>query len=156
MGMLGQHRTLNFVLGPFLIGIIGAAWTLGLRMRDRSVPRWLAASKAVRIAIGIFLVGLLTWGNDLWVTRDLLSGDAWRFRRHTADLHRTIMFAVRSGSPQAELPVFPQPLRSLRIPEPTTDPDAYWNRTLAGYFGGDAFRVVAQNAAKVPPPGAHP
>lgn len=155
MGMLGQHRTLNFVLGPFLIGIIGAAWTLGLHMRDRPVPGWLATSTAVRMAFGLALVGLLVWGNDRWVTRDLLSGDAWRFRWHTADLHRTITFAVRSGSPQAELPVFPQPLRSLRIPELTADPDAYWNRTLAGYFGGDAFRVVAVEATALPPGAPH-
>lgn len=154
MGMLGQHRTLNFVLGPFLLCIIGAFLACGRTTRDRPVPAWLTSGTMVRTALAFAFVGLLAWGNDRWVTQDLVSGEALRFRRHTAALHRTIMFAVRSGSSLVEVPVFPEPLRSLRIPEPTADPDAYWNRTLAGYFGGDAFRVVSTDAAMAPPPDA--
>ncbi len=152
MGMLGQHRTLNFVLGPFLIALLGAALALGHRMRGRRVPAWLLTRTTRGLAMGTGLAALLLWGNDRWVTHDLLSGDASRFRRHTADLHRILTFSARSGSSLSEVPIFAEPLRSLRIPEPTADPDAYWNRTLAGYFGGDDFRVVVVDPATVRPP----
>lgn len=152
MGMLGQHRTLNFVLGPFLIAVLGAALALGHRMRGWRMPAWPLTSTTRRLAMGTGLAALLLWGNDRWVTHDLLSGDASRFRRHTADLHHILTFSALSGSSVAEVPVFAEPLRSLRIPEPTTDPDAYWNRTLAGYFGGDDFRVVAIDPVTARPP----
>lgn len=154
MGMLGQHRTLNFVLGPFLIALLGAALALGHRTRGWRMPAWLLTSTTRRLAMGTGLAALLLWGNDRWVTHDLLSGEALRFRRHTTKLHRILTFSARSESSPAEVPVFHEPLRSLRIPEPTADPDAYWNRTLAGYFGGDDFRVVAIDPATARPPQA--
>ncbi|MBV6405157.1 MAG: hypothetical protein GFGODING_01923 [Flavobacteriales bacterium] len=154
MGMLGQHRTLNLVLAPFLLAAVATAMAWGRSLHLRRVPAWSTARGVRRLALGVALAGLVGWGNDLHVTRDLLSGDAWRFRRHTASLHSGIARAVRNGEALAEVPVFPAPLRSLRIPEPTADPEAYWNRTLAGYFGGDAFRVVAAPAPTASrPPG---
>ncbi|HMQ74658.1 MAG TPA: DUF6056 family protein [Flavobacteriales bacterium] len=155
MGMLGQHRTLNFVLGPFLLCMNGAALALGQRGRRQRTPAWLTSGRTTLTALCLGSIGLLAWGNDRWVTQDLVSGDAWRFRRHTAGLHAVIASASRSGSAVAMVPVFPDALRSLRIPEPTADPDAYWNRTLAGYFGGDAFRVVAVDATALPPGAPH-
>ncbi len=148
MGMLGQYRTLNMVLGPFLVCCTGAALAYGTRWHGRAVWRSLDAPVLDRAMVLVALLGAVAWGNDRWVSQDLLSGDAFRFRTHTAHLHASLMAMPCTGEAPLPVPVFAEPLRSLRIPEPTADPEAYWNRTLAGYFGGDACRVVA--AARSP------
>ncbi len=148
MGMLAQHRTLNFVLAPFLLCAVAAAMAWGGRLHHRPLPALLSTPAMRYVAVGLVCAGLSGWGNDLQVSRDLLSGEAWRFRRHTARLHSGLVREVRASRTLVEVPVFTGPLRSLRIPEPTPDPEAYWNRTLAGYFGGEGLRVVAAPGPK--------
>ncbi len=146
-GILGQYRTVNAALFFFI-----PAWLLALAVWEVQVfrARWpLTVPGGSLVNFGLTVAVLLfVFGNDRYVTADLLSGRMERYDAAVMDRVGLIRTAVTTGVREVLLPPFHEEPRCLKIVQPGTDPDNWINHSMAQYFGGNDLRIVASGASR--------
>ncbi len=139
-GLLGQHRTVNATLVPFLV--LWCWFLLGVA-RERAMARRPSplGPRMQLVAVLLLAVSLAFTGVGGRLTGDLLSGAFPRFDAGLHDRYLQLEEAAVSHSPEVQVPTVLPP-DGFRYLDGTSDPGHWINRSIMQYFGADDTRLV--------------
>ncbi|WP_373512830.1 DUF6056 family protein [Persicitalea sp.] len=146
IGIDPTEREVNLVYLFFLVGwfyVVGVLfhWT----SKKREMPKLSSVSQYILLALlGLqVIVSLYRSSSVRIIYTDLLSGKA---AAYDAELYHRYDLIKSSSEPIVYVPALQNRPQSLYIDDLNENPDHWWNKLMAGYFGKKAIHLQEENA----------